>query len=76
MLLKKSKPYFGGKFVRFLRAYSDKSKAIISPCNDCNITWTCGDVRLKFCRKVNKYSQDIIYLPKAGNERNKNYLDL
>lgn len=75
MLLKKSKPYFGGKFVRFLRAYSDKSE-VGSPCNDCYITWTCGEDRLRFCRKVNKYSQDIIYLPKVGNERNKNYLDL
>lgn len=75
MLLKKSKPYFGGKFVRFLRAYSDKSEAI-SPCNDCYITWTCGSDRLKFCRKVNKYSDKIIYLPKSGNERNENYLDL
>ena len=75
MLVKKSKPYPAGKFVRFLRVYSDKFK-VESPCNDCYITWTCGLDRLKFCRKVNKYSLDIIYLPKAGNEMNKNYLDL
>ena len=75
MLVKRSKPYQAGKFVRFLRASSDKSEAIF-PCNDCGITWTCGEDRLKFCRKVNKYSDKIIYLPKAGNERNKNYLDL
>jgi hypothetical protein len=75
MLVKKSKPYPAGEFVRFLRAYSNSSE-IGSPCDDCDITLTCGEDRLKFCRKVNKYSQDIIYLPKAGNERNKNYLDL
>jgi hypothetical protein len=60
-----------------LRTYSDRFE-IGPPCNDCKITWACGKVddRLVFCRKVNKNSEDIIYLPKDGNEENKNYLDL
>jgi len=74
MLLKKSKPYSGRKFVRFLRLYSDMTD--LTPCSDCNITWSCGYKGLLLCRKINRYSRKIIYLPKDGNKRNENYLDL
>ena len=70
MLVKKSKPFHAGKFIRFLRTYSDILE-IGSPCNDCKITWTCGKVdnRPEFCWKINKNSENIIYLPKEGNEK-------
>lgn len=48
----------------------------LTPCNDCGLTWGCGCNGLILCRKINRYSRKIIYLPKDGNERNENYLDL